>query len=366
MSGPDSCSLTIPSRLGDYVVYFERNHDFFGKLFSLPRRLFVVDATVWELYRPSLLGDIPEADVLVLPIHEDRKNLDSVRIVYDRLLASSAKRNLTLVAIGGGILQDIAGYAASTLYRGIPWVFIPTTLLAQADSCIGGKTSLNYGEYKNLLGTFYPPRAIHVHVDFLKTQQEGDFFSGLGEVVKLHLLGAERDGALAVEVLPALLPAMAQRDAAALRDGVQRSQGIKRDFIVEDEFDRGRRNLLNYGHCFGHALESASQFRIPHGQGVVVGMIAANMAARNRGWLNAREERAVRDRLLLPILKLKPRASELEDGLVIEAMKKDKKRTGEGLPLILYRDGYVFERIGDLAYDEAAAVLAELRELFSS
>jgi len=364
MSSPAPRALAIPSRLGDYDVRFEPDLSFIQQLIRLPRRLFVVDATVWEIHHPSALGDIPEAETLILPIHEDRKNLDSVRAVYERLLASAAKRNLTLIAIGGGILQDIAGYAASTLYRGIPWVFVPTTLLAQADSCIGGKTSLNYGEYKNLLGTFYPPRAVHIHIEFLKTQLEGDFFSGLGEVVKLHLLGAERHGELASQVLPALLPPMVQRDSAALLDGVQRSLAIKRDFIVDDEFDTGRRNLLNYGHCFGHALESVSQFRIPHGQGVVVGMIAANMAARNRGWLNAADEKDVRTRLLLPILKLKPDRADLEDGPIIEAMKKDKKRTGEGLPLILYRDGCIFERIGDLTFGEVAEVLAELRELF--
>lgn len=357
-------SLAIPSRLGDYKVQLEEDLGFLDQLIGLPKKLFVVDAKVWEIHRASSLRNLPEEETLVLPIHEDRKNFESVRLVYDRLLASSAKRNLTLIAIGGGILQDIAGYAASTIYRGIPWVFVPTTLLAQADSCIGGKTSLNYGEFKNLLGTFYPPRAIHIHVDFLKTQMGQDFYSGLGEVVKLHLLGAERDGELVTRVLPSLLPTMALRDSAALLEGIQGSLGIKRGFIIEDEFDSGRRNLLNYGHCFGHALESASQFRIPHGQAVVVGMIAANMASRNRGWLAGQAERDVREQLLLPILKLKPTSEELETGPIIEAMKNDKKRTGDGLPLILYRDQFLFERIGDLSVDEATKVLSELRELF--
>ena len=365
MSKPPAVPLVIPSRLGDYDVQFQPDGAFFEALLALPKRIFVLDATVWELYRTTLLNGIPASDAVILPIHEERKNLDSVRLLYDRLLASPAKRNLTMVAVGGGILQDVAGYAASTLYRGIPWILVPTTLLAQADSCIGGKTSLNYGDYKNLLGTFYPPRTIHIHTPFLKTQLDADFFSGLGEVVKLHLLGAEHDPTLVSEALPALLPRMVRREPEALLEGVRRSLGIKRDFIAEDEFDRGRRNLLNYGHCFGHALESASSFRIPHGQGVVVGMLAANLAARNRGWLSPTVEKEFRDRFLRPCLTIAPTPQELQDEPILEAMKKDKKRTGEGLPLILFRDGLRFERIGDLSFQEAAIVLQELRETFT-
>lgn len=356
--------LSIPSRLGDYGVRFEREPRFIEDLLALPRRAFLVDAKVWEIYRPTLLRYLPEAETLVLPIHEERKNLESVRLTYDFLLTNTAKRNLVLVAIGGGILQEIAGYAASTLYRGIPWILVPTTLLGQSDSCIGGKTSLNYGEYKNLLGTFYPPRTIHILTDFLKTQLDHDFFSGLGEVIKMQLLGAERDASLVSHMLPELLPRMIRREPSAMFDGVQRSLAIKRDFIMEDEFDTGRRNLLNYGHCFGHALESSSQFRIPHGQAVIVGMIAANIAARNRGWLAPALEIDIREHLLLPALTLPPQTHELDDTAIIEAMKKDKKRTGEGLPLVLFRNGFAFERIHDLTFQEAAKILAELRSRF--
>lgn len=358
--------LPIPSRLGDYEARFEPEQSFMDGLIALPRRAFLVDAKVWEIYRPTLLRHIPESETLVLPIHEDRKTLESVCLTYDFLLTNTAKRNLVLVGIGGGILQDIAGYTASTLYRGIPWIFVPTTLLAQSDSCIGGKTSLNYGEYKNLLGTFYPPRTIFIHTNFLKTQLDNDFFSGLGEVIKLQLLGSEHDPSLVSKMLPKLLPRMIRREPHALLEGVQHSLAIKRDFIAEDEFDTGRRNLLNYGHCFGHALESSSQFRIPHGQAVIVGMIAANIVARNRGWLVPEQEGKIRDQLLLPSLTLQPQPHEIDAGAIIEAMKKDKKRIGEDLPLVLFRNGFVFERIADLTCQEVSKTLTELRSIFGS
>ena len=150
----------------------------------------------------------------MLPVREERKTLETVQELYGHFLGRSAKRNMTLISIGGGILQDISGFAASTLYRGINWVFVPTTLLAQADSCIGSKTSLNYQGYKNLLGTFYPPNEVYIYMPFLATQAELDFYSGLGEVVKLHLMG----GAERTRELIALLLIFDRRDPATPAD----------------------------------------------------------------------------------------------------------------------------------------------------
>ena len=131
-------------------------------------------------------------ETIVLPISEERKNLDTVQELYDQLITRPAKRNLTLISFGGGILQDITGFAASTIYRGVNWIFVPTTLLAQADSCIGSKTSLNYKNFKNLIGTFFPPISIYIYPTFITTQLDSDFYSGIGEVVKLHLMGGDK------------------------------------------------------------------------------------------------------------------------------------------------------------------------------
>jgi 3-dehydroquinate synthase len=350
-------SLSIHSNIREYTAAFEETADFLGALAELPQACFAVDENVWKLYRSSLLQAFPEKDVVVVPIHEDRKNLETVQTLYDQLVLRPAKRNLTLVSIGGGILQDISGFAASTIYRGIHWIFVPTTLLAQADSCIGSKTSLNYAGYKNLLGTFYPPERIHIHPPFLQTLSDGDYASGLGEVVKLYLMGGEADFRSLID----LAPALHQRDHVALATAIRRSLAVKQSYMEGDEFDLGRRNLLNFGHDFGHALESTSEFAVPHGQAVVFGMLAANRIAVQRGLLSAHLADEIAEAVLLPTLVVRPAPADLDAEKMILAMQKDKKRTGDRLALIMMKDGFDFIRTNDIAFDEVRACLDELR-----
>jgi 3-dehydroquinate synthase len=349
-------NLTIHSNIRDYEAVFEETDDFIAPLAKNTQSCFVVDERVWKIYSPTLLKWIPEDQVMIIHIHENRKNLDTVQELYDRLVEYPAKRNLTMVSIGGGILQDISGFAASTMYRGIGWIYVPTTLLAQADSCIGSKTSLNYQSYKNLVGTFYPPTRIHIYTPFLETLQESDFYSGLGEVIKLHLMG----GRETYESLGDICPLLQSRDAGALTKAIKQSLNIKISYMADDEFDMGRRNLLNYGHDFGHAVESTSNFEVPHGQAVILGMIAANIAARQRGILHSSIEKEVADKVLFPNLMLKPQRQALDSSAMINAMKKDKKRVGSHLALIVMDNDFVFSRINDLTEEEASFVLEEL------
>lgn len=349
--------MKIKSNIRDYDVVFAGAADFLREFAGLPHVCYVVDSSVWELY-----PEIREAagpDAIELPIGEERKNLDTVQELYDRLTGRAAKRNMTLISIGGGITQDVTGFVASTLYRGINWVFVPTTLLAQADSCVGSKTSLNYKGYKNLVGTFYPPSKVCIDTAFIATQEEPDFFSGLGEVVKLHLMGGEPRTAELIGLLPPIL----RREREALLTGVKNSLEIKQSYIADDEFDTGRRNLLNFGHCFGHALESTSDFGVPHGQAVVAGMVLANAVAARRGLLSDGLEKFVAERLLLPSLVVQPEQAHLDHGQVVEAMKKDKKRTGDGLALIMMGDGYEFVKVNDLTAAEAAFALDQFSRL---
>lgn len=359
----NNLAMRIKSNIRHYDVHFADTPDFLRSFERFAQRTFVVDENVWRIYGDNLLRDIAPADeVIVLPIGEELKNLDSVRFLYDRLTGRAAKRNMTMISIGGGITQDITGFAASTLYRGINWVFVPTTLLAQADSCIGSKTSLNYENFKNLIGTFYPPSEVFIHTGFLATQTQADYFSGLGEVIKLHLLG----GAARADEITELLPAIMRRDAAALLTGVRNSLEIKHAFISEDEFDTGRRNLLNYGHCFGHALESTSNFEVPHGQAIVAGMLLANIVARHRTLLPALLEGSVAEKLLLPSLVVEPRVEHLDPDAMVEAMRKDKKRTGSDLALIMLEDGYEFSKINDLGTVEVARALKDFRSMIQN
>jgi 3-dehydroquinate synthase len=322
---------------------------------QLPHRWYVVDENVWRLYKASALAPLDPSRTIIQPINERLKTMESVGLLYDRLADYPAKRNLTLISIGGGILHDIAGFAASTLYRGINYVCVPTSLLAQADSCIGGKTSLNYGRYKNIVGTFYPPTEVFLYTPFLATLEQQDFYSGLGEVVRLHIMG----GPDSVRRLLDMLPAIRRRDIEALTTAVTNSLMVKIAYISEDEFDWDRRMLLNFGHDFGHGLETTSNFLIPHGQAVLIGAILANIAARNRGLLSRPFEMELRRMLLEPNIVVWPERVHLEPDAVIDAMKRDKKRTGDGLALVVLKDGYEMQRLDNFTPDEARAALEE-------
>jgi 3-dehydroquinate synthase len=351
-------NLSIHSNIRDYTVSFEEHAGFIDELAQHHLACFVIDKNVWGFYSGTLLKNLPTEATIVLPINEERKSLDTVQELYDRLVGRPAKRNLTLISFGGGILQDITGFAASTIYRGINWIYIPTTLLAQADSCIGSKTSLNYRKYKNLIGTFFPPTRIHIYPAFLATQLDSDFHSGFGEVIKLHLMGGERNFRDLVQLAPDIL----KREKKALLNAIHQSLNIKLSYMAGDEFDTGRRNLLNYGHDFGHALESASAFAVPHGQAVIFGMLAANLVARNRGLLDGALETEIAQNLLIPSLKIRPVPEAIEPEIIIAAMKKDKKRTGDLLALIMMQSNFDFIRVNNLTPDEVFAVLAESKK----
>lgn len=348
--------VELHSRIRDYGVSFQTDGAFINDLVARRNRVFVVDENVWAAHREGVLAPLPADDVYVLRIGEELKNLDSVQLVWDRLLEGAAKRNMTVVSIGGGICQDITGFAASTLYRGIGWVFLPTTLLAQADSCIGSKTSLNYGRFKNLLGTFFPPNEVHIYSPFLATQDDSDYFSGVGEVAKLHVMG----GPASAKRLSDAMDGIVARDAEALGRAVRDSLQVKRSYMEDDEFDTGRRNLLNYGHCFGHAIESATGFAVPHGQAVVIGMAIAQGVARARGIETDTSQMALLDRLFDEALPAQYVPDSLDIDAVLEAMKHDKKRTGEGLVLVMAADGFEMVKIEDLSEAEARDALGTI------
>jgi 3-dehydroquinate synthase len=350
--------ITVKSAIRNYDVCFTESASFVEDLQKLANRFYVIDERVWQLYRDSAFEALDPAHVMLLPVHEDKKNLDTVTEIYDELMARSAKRNMTLVSIGGGIVQDVTGFAASTLYRGLNWVFVPTTLLAQSDSCIGSKTSLNYKSFKNLVGTFYPPSRIYLYPGFLHTLNEEDYYSGLGEVIKLHLIG----GSAHLERLMPRMESLRKREGTALLDAITGALNVKLAYL-DDEFDTGKRNMLNFGHCFGHALEATTNFAIPHGQAVMTGMVFANIAARNRKLMSDTLHRRLLDEVLLPNIVSRPRAADLKLEPIYAAMKMDKKRVGEALTLIMQTDDFSMTKVTDFQYAELAKAMEELNRL---
>ncbi len=352
--------LVVTSKLGDYRVTFEPDFSFLGGLAALEQRVVVVDRNVHRLYADALQV-FGSSELVLFDAVEDRKNLESVMSLYDALMARQAKKNLTLISIGGGITQDVTGFAASTIYRGIPWIFVPTTLLAQADSCIGSKTSLNFRSYKNLVGSFYPPRRVHVHTGFLRTLTENDYFSGLGEVLKLQIMREAPLDLAATSTAVSHARARDDRMLTLIRDCL----GVKISYMQDDEFDRGKRNLLNYGHCFGHALETASSYRIPHGVAVVVGMMFANLLSVRRGWLDASLCDKIDETLLLPNLPRLVEKGDLEIERLLSGMRNDKKRIGRDLTVILPDPDLKLKKVDDVQDKEIADALEALARRLS-
>jgi len=350
--------MKIKSRVRDYEAVFGKFNSFLDAIIKEHGGLacYVIDKKVWDIYKKTCFGRLDRSRVIIFKADEFNKSLNAVMRLYDALIERAAKKNIVLVSIGGGITQDVSGFLASTIYRGIKWIYAPTTLLAQADSCIGGKTSLNYNDYKNLIGTFYPPHRIIIDAGFIRTQDALDFYSGLGEIVKLHIIG----GSKYVEKILKDLPRIIARQEKCLLEAVHNSLLIKKGYIEEDEFDQGKRNLLNYGHCFGHALESASNFKIPHGEAIVAGMMLANIVSCRRGILSSRQEEKLFKKLLLPVLFIRLKSVLSKKELIIASMKKDKKRTGQKLPLVMIDDRLKALRVDDLEEEEIKFALGRL------
>ncbi len=350
--------MQIHSNIKDYSITFHDDMSFLSRYFSITNSMIVIDKIVYGLYFEKDYPLKNFTNIVLVDINEHIKNLESVLLLYDTAINFSAKKNLTIISIGGGILQDITGFFASTIYRGINWIFVPTTLLAQADSCMGSKTSLNYKNYKNLLGTFYPPNEIHITSAFLNTLNELDFYSGLGEVIKLHIMGGKELEKKLEDYLNKIL----NRDHDHLIEAVKNSLEIKLSYISEDEFDAGRRNLLNYGHCFGHAIESTSNFEIPHGQAVLIGILLANIVAKNRYVLSGKRFNEIFNAFIKNSIVVKLSKKDLSTYLVLDAMKKDKKRTGELLSLIMLTESNELIRVNDLKDVEVTTALNEINK----
>ena len=244
---------------------------------------FLVDRVLLDRLGGARRQGLPESRLVSLEASEHAKSYGALERVFLDLLERNLKRSGTLVVVGGGVLQDAGCFIASVLSRGIRWVLIPTTLLAQADSCIGSKSSINIGSYKNQIGTFYPPHRVLLVPEVLRTLPYDELRSGLGEVIKLQLLSNEAGFEELMRDLVGFEQFVVDRRESLLARWVRRSMDVKQPVIEADEFDRGQRLLLNYGHTFGHAYESVSDYGIPHGIAVILGMLTATALSAELG-----------------------------------------------------------------------------------
>lgn len=319
--------MIIQSHQGPYHVAFHDSVDAAKAGIDPQTTHFLIDENIAGLYEAELADFLDGRSVLRISATEASKSLDCFPHYVDHLVTRQIRRDHRLCAIGGGIIQDITCFLAATMLRGVPWSFLPTTLLAQADSCIGSKSSINAGGAKNILGTFTPPNEVHICARFLDTLSEQDLRSGVGEILKVHAI----EGPAAFDSLSRDYDGLF-RDSALMQRYVRRALEIKKGFVEIDEFDRGPRNIFNYGHSFGHAIESATCFAIPHGVAVTMGMDMANYIAKVLNDCGNAFDR------MHPTLRMNYRDFEsttvpIDDFLV--AIAKDKKNLGDELTLIL-------------------------------
>lgn len=334
-------------------------------LLHRPRVAIVTDETVAALHLPALTAALAGAGIastaLTLPPGEGTKCWAELGRTVDWLLAEKIERRDIVIAFGGGVIGDLVGFAAAILRRGVRFVQIPTTLLAQVDSSVGGKTGINSALGKNLIGAFHQPSLVLADIDVLATLSARDFRAGYGEVMKYGLLG---DAAF-FGWLEAHGPAL-REDATALHRAVAHSVAMKADIVVRDETEQGDRALLNLGHTFGHALEQATGYgaRLLHGEGVAIGCALAFELSARMG-LCAQEDPS-RVGAHLAAMGLPSRLSDVpgtlpDDAALIALMGQDKKVVDGRLRLILARgigDAFVTDAV---SADDIAAVLAAAR-----
>jgi 3-dehydroquinate synthase len=333
-------------------------------LLRRPRVAIVTDETVAALHLPRLEAALAAAGIvssaLALPPGEATKGWGVLSRATEWLLAERVERRDVVIALGGGVIGDLAGFAAAILRRGVRFVQIPTTLLAQVDSSVGGKTGINTAQGKNLVGAFHQPSLVLADTDLLATLPDRDFRAGMGEVVKYGLLG----DAGFFDWLVAQADALAARDPAALVEAVRVSVAMKAGIVGRDETEEGERALLNLGHTFCHALEAATGYsgRLLHGEGVAIGCaLAFDLSARLGLCAPAEKERA---RAGLDRLGLASRLAAIPGALpgpdaLIALMEQDKKVIDGRLRFILARavgQAFVAE---DVPRDAVAALLAE-------
>ena len=284
------------------------------------RRIVVSSPTVWKLHGETAAASLGGAPVILIPDGERHKHLRTVSKVYDELVALGADRGAGIVAVGGGVLGDTAGFAAATFLRGLPLVQVPTTLLAQVDSAVGGKVGVNHAVGKNLIGAFHQPRHVVIDPQVLATLPRREFRAGLYEVIKYGMTSSRG----LFDRVRSSVKALFRRDPDVLVPVIAESCRIKGDVVAADERETGLRRVLNYGHTAGHAIEAVTAYRrFRHGEAVAWGMlVAADLAvARDRMPSADRDALAALIRQLGPL----PAINDLAARDIVEAARRDKK-----------------------------------------
>jgi 3-dehydroquinate synthase len=321
----------------------------------VPARRFVVSNPVVWRFHARALGGLSTEDPILIPDGERFKHLQTVGKIYEGLIRARADRLSAILAVGGGIVGDVAGFAAATYLRGIPVVQVPTTLLAQVDSAIGGKVGVNHTLGKNLIGAFHPPALVAVDPLLLTTLPRREFRAGLYEVIKYGIIASRP----LFDRVASNLNALFARDAAVLMPVIAESCAIKSRIVEEDEREQGLRRTLNFGHTAGHALEAVTKYRrFRHGEAVAYGMLTAAQIGVARRLMpeKDRDQLAVLIRQMGPL----PAVADLPVSQVLEAIGRDKKVIAGRLHFVLPGPIGTCEVAGDVTEDEIRDALRDV------
>lgn len=318
----------------------------------------IADSNTVSLYgeevRKILEGNCKKTVLYSFPAGEAQKTLDTVRDIYKKLIEEKLDRKDLLIALGGGVVGDITGYTAATYLRGVDFIQIPTTLLAQCDSSIGGKTGVDFDGYKNMVGAFYMPKLVYMNIGTLKTLDGRQFYSGFAEVMKHGLI----KDAMFYEWLLDNLYEIQDRDPDVLEEMVMRSCTVKKLVVEKDPKEQGERALLNFGHTIGHAIEKYKNFEMLHGECVALGAVAAAFISWKHNWLSMEEYYEIRDMFVpfhLPIS-----IDDIEPEEILALTKSDKKMAAGQIRFILLK------KVGKAVIDTTVSdedILNALREI---
>lgn len=333
-------TLNVDLGTRSYPIYIGNNLLREAALFSphikSQQVLIVTNETVAPLYLETLEETLSDYQIenVILPDGEQYKTLATLNLIFDQLLLKQLSRQVTIIALGGGVIGDMAGFAAACYQRGVPFIQVPTTLLAQVDSSVGGKTAVNHELGKNMIGAFYQPESVIADTDTLKTLDDRQFSAGLAEVIKYGLI----NDAEFFQWLEQHMDQLIVRDSAILAQAIERSCQDKATIVADDEREQGVRALLNLGHTFGHAIETGLGYgTYLHGEAIAVGMLMAADMSRRLGWLQ--DDQVARIRQILLAAKLPVTVSPvLPPSRFIDLMSVDKKVQDGKIRLILLRD----------------------------
>ena len=295
----------------------------------------ISDEVVAPLYLNQLLEGLPEKNIItyVLPKGEQEKKLKTVHKIIDHLLQNGFGRDATLISLGGGVVCDITGFVASVFMRGVSVIQIPTTLLAQVDASVGGKTGVNHSLGKNLIGSFYQPSAVVCDTAFLSTLDPKEMSDGLAEIIKYGLI-YDRDFFVWLQTN---ISNILEQDSASLRHAVQRSCQIKAEIVAQDEREQSIRAILNFGHTFGHAIENQTGYdQWSHGQAIAAGMVLASKLSAKMSLISEEDVELIKDILLRAGLPVEPPKISTHD--FVDAMKADKKVKARVIQLVLLKE----------------------------